>query len=72
MRLAPRTYTLSNIMAEMMFLSINVETHSLVHSGHSMIECGLSISSRACHFCYNMSTEESEKIFKDLIFKKLD
>lgn len=59
-------------MVEMMFFSINVEIYSFGYSGYLMIECGLLISFRVCYFCYNMFIEEFEKIFKDLIFKKLD
>ena len=72
LRLETRTYTISNMMAEMVFLLITVETQSLVHSGHSINKCDYKSIPAQWNFCYDVYWGIWKNIQRFNFFKKQD
>lgn len=69
LRLEPRTYTKSNVMVKMVFLWITIETQILVPMGTQSLNVDCQSVLAQCNFCYDMCTEESEKMFKIELLK---
>lgn len=61
LRLEPRTYTLSNMMTETVFLLIAVETQSVGHTGTHSLKVDSQSVPGLCHFCFHVCTKEAEK-----------